>query len=538
MQGLGNMSNVKCRHFGLGLLIIVAGLIWGAAPAVGSVADNAAAPDTTQADVIIIDGLSIFGPLERPAVGFRHDKHTNALAKQNKDCLACHQMVSDRLALTFGRTETTDKQTVMDIYHDRCISCHKETIDAGNPGGPVTCGQCHVEDTPLQPSRKPIRMDTSLHYRHVKATEKKCETCHHEYNAETKKLFYAKGQEGACFYCHKDQAEENRIANRSAAHLACVGCHRQKAAQKQDAGPIQCAGCHDSAQQALIEKLSDVPRLERNQPDAVLVKTHGTDQNPAPAPTRMGVVPFDHKAHEGYNDSCMVCHHADLKSCAACHTVEGTSDGRQVKLAQAMHQQDATMSCIGCHNQKTTEPQCIGCHQSIPRGRTLTSAAACRTCHMDVELENPVTPAGMDAAQSAALAAELLSARQPMRQTIPADQIPETVTIKNLTDQYKEVVLPHRKMVLTLAQVNETSNLAAYYHSDPLTICQGCHHNSPASLKPPQCGSCHGRSSEALNLTRPGLMAAYHQQCITCHDSMGLEKPASRECTACHAKRN
>jgi DnaJ-class molecular chaperone len=99
------------------------------------------------------------------------------------------------------------------------------------------------------------------------------------------------------------------------------------------------------------------------------------------------------------------------------------------------------------------------------------------------------------------------------------------------------VTLPHRKIVLKLAEVNTTSKLAAYYHKDPMTLCQGCHHNSPASTKPPQCGSCHGKSSEALNLTRPGLMAAYHQQCFECHQTMGIEKPASRECTACHAKR-
>jgi DnaJ-class molecular chaperone len=120
---------------------------------------------------------------------------------------------------------------------------------------------------------------------------------------------------------------------------------------------------------------------------------------------------------------------------------------------------------------------------------------------------------------------------------VAVDQIPETVTLRKLADEYEPVVLPHRKIVLKLAEVNKTSKMAAYYHKETLTLCQGCHHNSPASLTPPQCASCHGKSSEALNLTRPGLMAAYHQQCIECHDQMGLEKPASRDCTACHAKR-
>ena len=93
------------------------------------------------------------------------------------------------------------------------------------------------------------------------------------------------------------------------------------------------------------------------------------------------------------------------------------------------------------------------------------------------------------------------------------------------------------RIVLKLAESLRGNKLAEYFHADSTTLCQGCHHNSPASTKPPQCASCHGKTSEALNLTRPGLMAAYHQQCIQCHDKMGLEKPASRDCTACHAKR-
>jgi hypothetical protein len=154
---------------------------------------------------------------------------------------------------------------------------------------------------------------------------------------------------------------------------------------------------------------------------------------------------------------------------------------------------------------------------------------------METQAENPYPLNGSE--ESKAAAVNLLAAREPVTETLPVDQIPETVTIKSLVDQYEGAVLPHRKIVLKLVEGMKDNRLAAYFHNDPATLCQGCHHHSPASAKPPQCGSCHGRSSEALNLTRPGLMAAYHQQCIQCHDKMGLEKPASRDCTACHAKR-
>ena len=170
----------------------------------------------------------------------------------------------------------------------------------------------------------------------------------------------------------------------------------------------------------------------------------------------------------------------------------------------------------------------------IPKSRSLTYADSCGTCHTPTPDGNPIPE---DNAQANAMAAILLAQRQTAQATVNVDQIPEKVTIKTLSDSYEPASLPHRKIVLKLAEGVQNSKMAAYFHTTPTTLCQGCHHNSPATVKPPQCGSCHGRSSDALNPTRPGLMAAYHQECMQCHDKMGLEKPASRECTACHAKR-
>lgn len=556
MQGIGKMGMKRSFPCGIGILLggvlVLAGVLTAAAAV-----PQAAFTDAGGADVIVIDSLKSFGSLERPAVLFYHDKHTEALAKENKDCSVCHESVKDNLSRLFKRVQDSDKEAVMDIYHDQCIGCHKESGTSEKKSGPVTCGACHVKNAVLESTWQPIALDKSLHYRHVKANDKKCENCHHEYNPKTKALYYEKGKEGACLYCHKQETEENRISNRLASHQSCIACHRRLTAKKKDAGPAQCGGCHDPKQQALFEKVADIPRMERNQPDMVMVKTGLTpmevskyitngnlvrrlDQNiknanPATVSNRMLPVPFDHKAHEGYNNSCRQCHHADLKTCAACHTVQGADEGKHVKLAQAMHQNDVESSCIGCHNQEQTKPACAGCHTSIPKGRSLTNEASCKTCHMETQAENPYLLNGTEEGKAAA--ADLLAAREPVGGTVPADQIPETVTIKSLVDQYEGAVLPHRKIVLKLVEGMKDNRLAAYFHADPVTLCQGCHHNSPASVKPPQCGSCHGRSSEALNLTRPGLMAAYHQQCIQCHDKMGLEKPASRECTACHAKR-
>lgn len=534
MQGLTKMGKGFTRHINklfllFGLLLLTALLV-----SLAIAMQEQPGLDSGRADIVTIDGLKAFGPLERPPVIFLHDKHTEALAKEKKDCLACHPKGEKYLSLKYQRTEDTDKQAVMDTYHEGCITCHTEYRKQDKPSGPVTCGECHVQDKAVENIRVAIGLDKSLHYRHAKANENKCERCHHAYNPETKKLFYDKGKEGACLYCHKEKTEENRIAFQQVAHMDCLGCHRDLTANKKDAGPIVCAGCHDPKEQAYIAKVEEIPRLERNQPDITLVKSHRKDAAEKDPKPRMAVVPFDHQKHEGFAQYCRNCHHAELTSCASCHPIQGHADGKMVKLAQAMHQQDAQMSCVGCHKEQQLRPECAGCHASMPAEKVWASEVACKVCHMPQE--TPVTRPE-DETLAREMAAPLIEARRQVPTAVSIEDIPEVVTIDHLMDAYEAVKMPHRQIVMKLAQLVKDDGLARSFHTEPTTLCQGCHHNSPASLKPPQCGACHGRTSDALNITRPGLMAAYHEQCMLCHEKMEIGKPAKRDCAACHAKR-
>ena len=141
-----------------------------------------------------------------------------------------------------------------------------------------------------------------------------CAICHHEYDEKAKTLFYAKEKEGSCRYCHRKLAEENRMPMRMASHLDCITCHMEKTAAKIKAGPVKCMGCHDPEMQKKIEKLDIVPRMERKQPDFVMVRKSMKDKSETEQTVRMNPVPFDHKAHETYNSTCMVCHHASLEA--------------------------------------------------------------------------------------------------------------------------------------------------------------------------------------------------------------------------------
>jgi hypothetical protein len=482
-----------------------------------------------RADIIRIDGLKQFGSLERPAVVYLHEKHTQALAKKGKDCTTCHLPDKKYMSTQFMRLKDASKQQTMDIYHTNCTACHRQTAAAGEKAGPVACNECHV-DKQIPSSWTEIGMDKSLHSRHVKAQENKCEVCHHQVDPVAKKLVYVKGKEDDCRYCHLDKTVDNVISMRLASHEQCIDCHRKRLAQNQDAGPAFCGGCHDAGLQAKIQKLKDVPRLMRGQPDVTIIQAVKSDGQKVEPFTRMSVVPFNHIGHETYNSTCRACHHSSMEACGKCHTLQGSKDGKFVNLQTAMHRVSAQASCLGCHDGFQADKRCAGCHASMPR-KDSPELAGCVSCHM------PKPAAATPQTEPKAMAAMLLEARKPVTATYSDEDIPETVEIKALSKQYEPAKLPHRKIVQTLVKNLKDSKLAGYLHRDPGTICQGCHHNSPVAKKPPACASCHGQPFDGRNLFKPGLQAAYHLQCMECHKDMGIEKPVATNCTGCHKEK-
>ena len=480
-----------------------------------------------RADVIQIDAMTVFGSLERSPVVFYHDKHTDAAKKMGKDCSACHlkpDEKSERLSIKYMRLKDADRETVMNIYHDNCIACHNDARAKNMKTGPVECNNCHNAKNRTVSSRMPVGMDQSLHYRHDRAMQGKCETCHHAYDAQTEKLFYDKGKEGTCRYCHGNPEVKKASSYRVAAHTDCVDCHRQLTAKKKDAGPVQCAGCHDAEEQAIWEQVKNVPRMKRGQPDVAMVdKGEGG---------RMGRVPFDHAAHERYSDTCRVCHHAEMAACNTCHTVAGKKEGHFVNLQKAMHMAGTDTSCLGCHDTRKMRKECAGCHVSMPKRSA--NPETCVVCH---QVPPGDVAAEAEKSERAAIAAIALMGREKTTATYTEKDIPDVVVIDKLVNQYEAVKMPHRKIVNKMMEGIQNSQMTAHFHLDPGTLCQGCHHKSPANPKPPKCASCHSQPFDQRDIHRPGLKGAYHQQCMSCHEAMGIEKPANTDCVGCHIER-
>jgi hypothetical protein len=547
------------------------------------------ASDKQRADIVTIDEMKAYGKLSQPTVAFLHDKHTTALGKQKdfykKECGTCHLSNKDGVMqlgyMSEGKPVSGEK--LRDNFHNNCISCHKDMAAAGQKSGPtdVQCKGCHTATPDVASNWQPIVVDKRLHYRHAATQEKadnKCGACHHIFSEKTGKIAPAPKPEevpGSCSYCHgeKTTVVENRQPKeirslRLAAHGECVTCHKATAAAGKDVptGPVTCAGCHGPLDQKAIAEtsLKKVPqgadlRIKRGQPDYAMVRPAEvqTSQAVAGKPyAGMPAVPFDHKYHEAKSETCVSCHHAALSSCSAkCHTPAGVKEGGFVTLEGAMHKVGATQSCAGCHAVAQKKPECAGCHDAMPKG--VGGVDKCGSCHVpgDAALQEAMTsmmakPASADtAAAEADLAKKLLAGKRDATTTFPAEDIPQTVTIGSLSKDYEPSVLPHRQIVQAMLDGMKDSKLAGAFHATDAAVCQGCHHNSPASKTPPRCGNCHQAVETTAASARPALKAAYHNQCMGCHKAMGIEGkvvskapgakpvPAATDCAGCHKEK-
>lgn len=477
-----------------------------------------------RAGVIFIDTMARFGSLERPSVAFPHDQHTAALVTGEADCETCHLRDEDGTLLhLFMRRQDQEREQVMTTYHERCIGCHEEAASEGRKSGPLTCGECHRDDPVFESTWQPIGFDKSLHDRHVQAHDRKCEECHHIYDETQDTLVYVKGQENTCRECHLPDPQPSEVTGRtvpslsSAAHQACLGCHMHR----EDAGPGTCAGCHGATEQAQIKRVENPMRLERGQPDFTLISASEMERSMSKLPT----VPFSHIDHEEYNSTCRVCHHRSMKGCTECHTILGSSEGGGVKLQQAFHDMKTTHSCVGCHDSHKSEPSCDGCHSLMEQGRL--SEHACRICHAGPR------PDRLEAVRDRYTSFDpFRTAPENTELSFPDDAIPDSVTIEVLKDEYEPVTFPHRRIMEKLLEKIEENRIAVHFHGHQDVVCQGCHHQSPVGVDPPLCESCHGDPFNESYLHRPGLKAAYHQQCLGCHEAMGIKD--IQDCSVCH----
>ena len=533
--------------------------------------------DSSRTPLLVINHLGSSRELQRPPVRFNHDQHTRALnTRTPKDCAACHLVRdSDKQAAAtkvdsyhFPKQDfdRSNKSEIMNAYHSACASCHQAMTKDGKKSGPLIglCGKCHVraigvEDTKW--SLSPI-FNYAQHAKHVeKVSQNKkvrnhniagkveiigdlrepssnCHLCHHSYDEKTKKIFYKKDTENSCGSCHKSQDKDKVRSLRNVIHAACIGCHTQaniedrksitdaaalliKVDGKKNLAPVECGGCHKSLDVPVPTEIAKVPRLIRSQKDfmALSIDCRDPSASPSAGKSRMKSVHFNHKSHEPRAQFCSSCHHHSLEACQNCHSTTGDSrKGGGISYERAFHMATSKVACIGCHQVTKSSAKCSGCHDAMPeRG---LNQSTCAVCHNGLPEGKPVEMPDLPV-------------------VFDKEKVPERILVKTIEREFKPAEFPHGKIVGSLTRISNESPLAKSFHASRGldSICSGCHHNSePAaaqSKKVPACVSCHTKSFDQADLGRPGLMAAYHRQCIGCHEAM-KQKPRSMECEKCH----
>ena len=271
-------------------------------------------------------------------------------------------------------------------------------------------------------------------------------------------------------------------------------------------------------------------------------------EKPNPKGSAMKPVVFNHLIHEKKVENCDTCHHTgDPVACTTCHTVEGKAEGNFITLDRAMHatniakraKGNTPVSCVSCHEQQTKERrECAGCHKIVTPSR---SQAWCATCH---NVTPSMTPADLQQGiadklppeRNEELAAETVLSHKPVKNLAPTDA-PYKVTIDAITETYEPAVFSHRRHLSSLMERIKDDKLAQAFHNQPEILCSTCHHRSPLSATPPKCASCHTKDIDPAHPQRPSLKAAYHLQCMGCHQGMNVGRPRNTDCTTCHKAR-
>lgn len=471
---------------------------------------------------------------EMPKVVFQHDLHTTAMGGE---CSICHKNDADAIVFKFKRVQ---EPSTMTLYHDGCVACHEEQKSVGNSFGPLAaqCRSCHVSGQSIDFVEKQMVFDKSLHHIHITAPqikgirtdqEENCSQCHHQYNEETRKTFFEKGQEEACRYCHKKERTDQIRSIQQASHDSCVSCHYALIYQDQTAGPVECTGCHDPGLPDRRPELSQVPRLLRGQPDVTIIG--GMEKNHNIQTGFMDAVGFNHQSHEEKLDTCNVCHHKKLEKCSSCHSLDGKDapDG-SIILEQAMHDPHSGRSCKGCHQKQKKKKECAGCHVMMPdKADEKRHIEECSHCHN-------ISPEMLMQMSLETATKRVLNDIQTRYGHIKETQIPDTVAIDALSKIYDPTLFPHRRIVQALMEQSHSNRLARTFHGDDRKICKGCHHHQPDDVTPARCASCHSSKGPSPD-GRPGLKGAFHIQCMTCHREMNIDTIPATDCTVCHDKK-
>ncbi|MDY6906501.1 MAG: cytochrome c3 family protein [Thermodesulfobacteriota bacterium] len=214
--------------------------------AVNGYSDDTAdtAGGSPDASVITLDLMAAIGDLERPSVRFPHGNHVVALGEADS-CVVCHDLADVSPSFDYVQEAGRGARSVRNQWHQKCLDCHQAMIARKEASGPLTCGECHIRNVPPPAPQQPTAFYDTAHELHEYLDEG-CGECHHVYDPQAGELYYAEGEEEACWQCHTENGDDRTPSLEDAAHQTCIPCHLD--AGDPAAMPVDCAGCHGTGE--------------------------------------------------------------------------------------------------------------------------------------------------------------------------------------------------------------------------------------------------------------------------------------------------
>ncbi len=305
------------------------------------------------------------------------------------------------------------------------------------------------------------------HTNHVEYADN-CETCHH----------HSSQVEAAppCRECHGVTSGDLRLPGlKGAYHRQCMNCHREMGA-----GPLDCEGCHAKADGAVSRD-----------PYALALEAVGDEILLGHLALDFGGVRFKHRLHVEVTDACNECHHHEkgyekTPPCRECHNTRS-------ELKQAYHEQ-----CLGCHRttsakrQARVEDLLAGVEKARAEGRT----EEVETLRKRVEQER----------ERGASPLSCKDCHLPKK-------APKSMDLGHVAKLFGPVPFDHAG------------------HVQAAAFCTDCHHTNKNYEVFQPCRSCHGDDDHPGKNGAVIARAAYHGQCIGCHQK---DNQGPVGCTSCH----
>lgn len=327
-------------------------------------------------------------------------QHDKMIKYVNGDCAQCHHGYAKEKIDGGERFEflcrachlssaTPGAQSMKQVAHTTCISCHIKAIKDVGRGGPTECAPCHpgagakmkyVVDMSEVPRLEAGQKDSvylkvegatmggvTFNHKGHEEDVRSCRTCHHKSMQDcsnchtlteatggggmiTPEAFMELNSPHSCIGCHERQKKKNR----------CSYCHSGMPARASD---NSCAVCHAEENPEAAEKkiLAAEPdgSVPENLPDSFMVGEGATNFEPVFFPHGMiiktlradiGKSSLAGAFHEGHNVICQKCHHTSGESgtydkCSSCHPLKASKAGKgKISMAEALN-----IMCVECH---------------------------------------------------------------------------------------------------------------------------------------------------------------------------------------------